>query len=358
MEQSERIPRIIAFYLPQFHPIPENDAWWGKGFTEWTNVGKAKPLFRGHYQPHIPSELGYYDLRVPETREHQAQLAKNAGIEGFCYWHYWFGKGRQLLEVLNSGTPDFPFCLAWANHSWYAKTWDKMGGDRLLISQEYDDVNEHFQYVLKAFKDSRYIKVDGKPLFLVFDPNSLPKNYIEIWNRCSIENGLDGICFVARIKSYQDIVHLKEKGFSYFTMERIAAISHSQTKLKMRIQQLSNLLRGYPANCYSYAKAMKYFIDVDQDSNEVNFPMIIPQWDHSPRSGKRGFILRNSTPHLFKKHLHEVFKVISSKNNKIVFLKSWNEWAEGNYIEPDIKWGNQYLNTLKETIEEYKNSNC
>ena len=171
--------RIIAYYLPQFHPIPENDEVWGKGFTEWTNVAKAKPLFRGHYQPRIPADLGFYDLRLPEVREQQAELARDAGVEGFCYWHYWFGNGKMLLErpfeeVLKSGKPDFPFCLCWANHSWTTKTWKKGHGSssRTMIAEqlypgEEDDI-AHFNYCLPAFKDPRYITVEGKPLFGVF----------------------------------------------------------------------------------------------------------------------------------------------------------------------------------------------
>lgn len=162
--------RFIAFYLPQYHIIPENNEWWGPGFTEWTSVARAKPLFRGHKQPHIPADLGFYDLRVPETREAQAQLAKEAGVEGFCYWHYWFGNGKRLLErpfteVVSSGKPDFPFCLAWANHSWYKKQWDlkAKGKDILLIEQKYPgvkDYEDHFYALLEAFKDKRYIKVN------------------------------------------------------------------------------------------------------------------------------------------------------------------------------------------------------
>ena len=166
--------RILAFYLPQYHPIPENDKWYGKGFTEWTNVGKAKPLFRGHYQPQIPADLGYYDLRVPETREAQAELARQYGVEGFCYWHYWFGNGRRLLErpfneVLSSGKPDFPFCLAWANHSWHG-IYNGLKTKEPVIAQTYngiEDYKQHFYTVLSAFKDKRYITVDDKPLFLV-----------------------------------------------------------------------------------------------------------------------------------------------------------------------------------------------
>ena len=172
--------RVIAYYLPQFHPIPENDAAWGPGFTEWTNVAKAKPLFRGHQQPRIPADLGFYDLRLPEVREQQAQMAREAGIEGFCYWHYWFGHGKMLLqrpfeEVLQSGKPDFPFCLAWANHDWTTSTWQSQGGSKMIAKQEYPgekDYIAHFNYCLAAFRDHRYITVDGKPLFAIYDPYS------------------------------------------------------------------------------------------------------------------------------------------------------------------------------------------
>ena len=200
--------RVIAFYLPQFHPIPENDKWWGKGFTEWTNVGKAKPLFKGHYQPRVPADLGYYDLRMPEVREAQAEMARAAGIEGFCYWHYWFGNGKKLLErpfqeVLLSGKPDFPFCLGWANHSWTNKSWEvgtKKVKEATLMEMIYnkEEYIKHFYEVLPAFKDKRYIQVDGKPLFLVFRPLEIPnpREFIELWQAMAQENGLKGIYFV------------------------------------------------------------------------------------------------------------------------------------------------------------------
>ena len=172
--------RVIAFYLPQYHPTLDNDTWWGKGFTEWTNVGKAKPLFRGHYQPKVPADLGYYDLRLPEVREAQAQLAQEAGIGGFCYYHYWFGNGKQELElpfneVLRFGKPNFSFCLCWANEAWHSKFWNKDGSiqKKCLIEQKYDTEEghiKHFKTLLPAFKDNRYICVDGKPLFMIYKP--------------------------------------------------------------------------------------------------------------------------------------------------------------------------------------------
>lgn len=203
--------RVIAYYLPQFHPIPENDKVWGPGFTEWTNVAKARPVFHSHYQPKIPADLGFYDLRLEETRIQQAQLAKEAGIEGFCYWHYWMGNGKQLLqrpfeEVLSSGKPDFPFCLAWANHDWKTNTWKNKGGNKMICEQLYpgdEDYINHFNHLLPAFKDHRYITIDGKPLFLIFDPYHFAEvtHFIELWRKLAKDNGLKGIYFVAMCSS-------------------------------------------------------------------------------------------------------------------------------------------------------------
>ncbi|MCX7012247.1 MAG: glycoside hydrolase family 99-like domain-containing protein, partial [Candidatus Sumerlaeota bacterium] len=196
--------RLIAFYLPQFHPIPENDEWWGKGFTEWTNVAKARPLFPGHYQPRVPADLGFYDLRVPETREAQAAMARAHGIEGFCYWHYWFN-GKRLLEkpfdqMLATGEPEFPFCLAWANEDW-TRTWDGRSSE-ILQKQEYggqSDDTAHFDYLLRAFKDQRYMAVDGKPMFLIYRPADLPDPTatIALWRSLARESGLPGLHLVA-----------------------------------------------------------------------------------------------------------------------------------------------------------------
>jgi lipopolysaccharide biosynthesis protein len=199
-EAGQHLARLIAFYLPQFHPIPENDAWWGPGFTEWTNVAKARPLYKGHKQPRLPADLGFYDLRLPETRERQADMARDAGIEGFCYWHYWFGGGRRILErvfdeVLASGKPNYPFCLAWANHSW-SGVWQGMPKN-VLIEQTYPgpaDFQAHFHAVLPAFRDPRYLTVGGKPIFLVFSALDLPdtKEFTDLWNELALKAGLPG----------------------------------------------------------------------------------------------------------------------------------------------------------------------
>ena len=379
--------RVIALYLPQFHPIPENDKYWGKGFTEWTNVGKAKPLFKGHYQPRVPADLGYYDLRMPEVREAQAGLAREAGIEGFCYWHYWFGNGRMLLErpfqeVLDSGKPEFPFCLGWANHSWKTSTWTNDGKQRneMIAEMQYlgeDDYRKHFNYVLKAFQDKRYITVDGMPLFLIFDPIDLPADFIPYWRKLAKEVGLPGIHFVANIqntngrplkdnngnivakgyfatdeagKYYDYVVNIK--GFdAVASLGTWRAEIMSKNKFGFAAQRaLANRFNIKIPNIYDYRKIMKNYY-VPEDSRENVYPSLLPQWDRSPRSGVNG-IYKNSTPEYFKESILEALKLVKNKKaeHRILFLKSWNEWAEGNYVEPDIKFGHGYLDAIHDSI--------
>lgn len=374
--------RVIAFYLPQFHPIPENDQWWGKGFTEWTNVAKAKPLFRGHYQPRIPADLGFYDLRLPEVREQQAEMAREAGIEGFCYWHYWFGNGKMLLEkpfqeVLHSGKPDFPFCLGWANHSWKTGTWTRDGSNQMIAEQQYlgeKDYHMHFDYVLPAFKDSRYITVDGKPLFVIFDPYSLPMDFIPTWKRLAAENGLPGIHFVGYTfnalghplynaqgeqitRGYFNTDEV-QKYYDYLTQEmhfdavvpigtyRAEILSKNRYWFALQ-RKLSTAWNINIKNLYHYDRVMRHYY-TPEDSAENVYPSLLPQWDRSPRSGMNGIYI-NSTPEKFEKTLQEALTLIENKQSehKILFLKSWNEWAEGNYVEPDLKYGHGYLDVLR-----------
>ena len=357
-------PKIIAFYLPQYYPFKENNEWWGPGFTEWTNVGRAKPLYWGHYQPRVPADLGYYDLRLPEVRVQQAKLAKEAGVYGFCYWHYWFGNGKMLLqrvfdEVIDSGSPDFPICLGWANHSWFAKTWDKYSADKLLIEQQYCDEKDyelHFNYALKAFKDNRYIKLYDKPLFFVYDAISVPKLFLDTWQHLAQKNGFSGICFIGRIINDEDYNRALEKGFSYVTSERMNGIVTRRNIFSRRLFQLKNLMTFHPINYYTYKEAYPYFVNKEIDCLPQFIPSIIPNWDHSPRSQRKGVILHNSTPSLFQKHIRDVFSLIKTKptEEQLVFLKSWNEWGEGNYMEPDLRWGKSYIKILKETINQEK----
>lgn len=377
--------RVIAYYLPQFHPIPENDKYWGKGFTEWTNVAKAKPLFKGHYQPRIPADLGFYDLRLPEVREQQAQMAREAGIEGFCYWHYWFGNGKRLLqrpfnEVLQSGKPDFPFCLAWANHSWKTSTWENGGKDRMIVEQRYlgeEDYTMHFQEVLPAFRDKRYITIEGKPLFAIFDPYNFRdvSNFIKTWQRLAKENGLKGIYFIAICNStstlqrnadgtlkrvtpnlqsservYNDLLNLGFDGINSFGKSRAEMLCMGKY---MRI--VKKLLHQYlpflPTHCINYEKITQHFF-APEDSWQNVYPSIFPQWDRTPRAGNSEGVYVNATPTSFKKHIQDALNVIKNKNveHQILFLRSWNEWGEGNYVEPDLKYGHTFLDAIKETI--------
>lgn len=357
--------RVIALYLPQFHPTKENDEWWGKGFTEWTCISKAKPLFKGHYQPRIPADLGYYDLRVPESREQQAQLAKEAGIEGFCYWHYWFGNGKRLLErpfdeVLESGKPNYPFMLGWANHSWYAKLWDKdEKKDKLLIEQQYpgnDDCKIHFQYVLKAFQDKRYIKDGDKPLFLIFRPFDLPNGYIEEWQSMAKEAGLvSGISFIGWCRFNENPKDLLSHGYDYVFMDRSGVYYQKSFSIFRKIiLHLKSVLLQRPLLCFEYKDFVKKLSNKSEDEKIRYIPSIWPNWDHSPRSGRKALILNNSTPNYFQYHVNTILNNIKKKpiNKRFLLLKSWNEWGEGNYMEPDLKFGRGYINALRECLFE------
>lgn len=358
----KKAARVIAFYLPQYHPIPENDAWWGKGFTEWTNVGKAKPLFKGHYQPRVPADLGYYDLRVAETRKAQADMAREYGVEGFIYWHYWFGNGKRLIErpfneVLASGEPDFPFCLAWANETWKGFA-HGISNRNILIEQLYpgmEDYTAHFHEVLAAFKDKRYIKVDGKPLFMIYKPLEEPevKVFIEVWRRLAMENGLKGIYFVGHcIDSKLSVKEVVENGFDAANSTRLFNYTLNHRSFGKKVYVRLNKIFNGVQSAYPYKKVSKYFVVPEEDKIENVFPSVIPGWDHSARSGKEGLILTNSTPEYFEKHLKEVLDLVVNKEpeHQIVFLKSWNEWAEGNYMEPDLRWGRKYLEMLKKHV--------
>lgn len=357
--------RFIAFYLPQFHPTPENDEWWGPGFTEWHSVAKARPLFRGHKQPHLPADLGFYDLRLSETREAQALLAKAAGVEAFCYWHYWFGNGKRLLErpfneVLASGNPDFPFCLAWANHSWYKKLWDPnaKGKDKLLMEQTYpgvEDYEAHFHAMLPAFKDKRYFRVNGKPLFIIYDTQKFDDigTFVSTWRRLAKENGLNDFYFVGTDfdgRFYEDIMN---KGLDAVYENDSINIHHHLSKLQKGWFYFQREFLHRPT-VFEYKNAIKYMITTRCKENNV-LPMITPNWDHSPRSGGRAIILNHSTPELFKELVLQALDTVKDKpkDEQIIVIKSWNEWGEGNYMEPDAEFGHGYLNALRDAINEY-----
>ena len=355
-------PRLISFYLPQFYPTPENDEWWGKGFTEWTNVGRAKPLFKGHYQPRVPADLGYYDLRIPEVREQQAALAKEAGIEGFCYWHYWFA-GRRLLdtvfkEVVESGKPEYPFCLCWANHSWYAKTWDPKVPDKLLIQQTYpgeQDYIDHFYAMLPAFKDKRYMRVDGKLLFGLFAPLDIPEPnvFFNIWNKLAKENGLNEFYFFGFTFNHLEVNEILKIGYNSAVIDNVRSCDTSSklfnnffTRLKRKLFKIPKLIQ--------YDNYVKYMKDNYYLASNIH-PCINPNFDHSPRSAHRGVILINNTPQKWYNLCRDIFEMVNKRKQEenLVFIKAWNEWGEGNYLEPDLKFGRQYLDETRKAWENF-----
>lgn len=378
--------RIIALYLPQFHPIPENDLWWGPGFTEWINVVRAKPLFRGHRQPRIPADLGFYDLRLPETREQQARLAREAGIEGFCYYHYWFGGGKQLLErpfneVVASGKPDFPFCICWANHTWSNKTWRRtsvLQRDGLMVEQTYpgrEDDTAHFLSLLDAFRDRRYMTVDGKLLFTIYDPLGFPHvgDFIELWQRLAAEHGLPGFYFVGMTPStlsfkitpdgkrqpampnlrssaeiYNHVLSLGFDAVNSFGKRRGEMLYEGKVK---NIAKAVMRRMGLPAGsqCYDYERTVANFF-APEDAWENVFPTILPQWDRSPRVASADGVYVNVTPEKFGRHIRRAMDIVSRKEDehRIIYLKSWNEWGEGNYVEPDEEFGHGLLDALRD----------
>jgi len=355
--------RALGVVLPQFHPIPENDEWWGKGFTEWTSVAKAKPRFKGHYQPHIPADLGFYDLRLEEARIAQAELAKKYGIYGFCYYHYWF-HGKQLLErpvneIVASGKPDFPFCLCWANEPW-GRNWD--GENKAIIQpQEYskDDHLNHIHHLLEIFKDKRYIKIDNKPLFIVYRQAQIPdiKDMINLWNVEAKKNGFEKGLYILSTTAFNFKENPTPLGFdaswdflpyrfsikTSFNFKISRAVKKTFGLLKDRLNLYSNVVDNALQNCQNVKQWKVY-------------PCVYPGWDNSPRRKTDAYILHGSTPELYEKWLAntcEKFEPFSEEEN-FVFLNAMNEWAEGNHLEPDLKWGLKYLEATKRVLERYK----
>ena len=360
------MPKIIAFYLPQYHPIKENNEWWGPGFTEWHNVAKARPLFRNHRQPNLPGELGFYDLRLPETRAAQAKLAREYGVHGFCYWHYWFA-GKRILEgpmaeVLESGEPSLPFCLGWANESWTG-IWHG-APNKVLMDQTYPegDAEEHYALLSKFFKDYRYICKDGKPVFYVYKPKLIPENtfYLDKLRNLAKADGFPDLHIVGtwspnpkgRFESTQEV------GIDAAVITNITgrdSFSKSQWFFSAleKLKHISGIKLG--PKKVSYADAINPMLP---ELKKIPFPAyncVVSNWDNTPRSGRRGVVFTGSTPALFGKALNIAFNNIrgvadAGSDDNFLFLKSWNEWAEGNYVEPDQVQGRAYLEEIKKAM--------
>lgn len=348
--------KVIAFYLPQFHQIPENDKWWGKGYTEWTNTKKGKPLFPGHYQPREPFKNNYYDLTDPTARKWQANIAKQYGIYGFCYYHYWF-KGKRLLEkpfneVLKTGEPDFPFCLSWANHDWVKI---RPSGHTVIMPQEYGDKEEwekHFNYLLKAFQDDRYIRVDDKPLFVIYAPEKIPRceEMLTYWNALSKRNGLKGIYFVqSLLYDFGFPNKVKVKGFNAkVEVEPMYTIKRRDSKGNYK------KIKGFgkEVEVVDYDKVWSSILNRASSRRENIIPGAFMDWDNSARRKYNRTIFKGANPKKFSRYLTELInRAKINYKSDFLFINAWNEWSEGTYLEPDKKYGFQYLEAVKKALE-------
>lgn len=339
--------RLIAFYLPQYHPIPENDAWWGKGFTEWTNVTRARPFFPGHYQPHLPADLGFCDLRVPETRMAQAQLARSHGIYGFCYYHYWFS-GRRLLErpldeVLHGGEPRFPFCICWANESW-SRRWD--GSDRdILIAQVHDAETDSafIRDLLPYLADPRYIRVEGRALLLVYRIDLLPepRRTAEVWRKAAVEAGI-GDLYLVQVESFSITGDPGLNGFD----AAVEFPGHHLPKSVMTALEDPGEFRGKVFDYVTYARYM-----ANRPAPPwVRFRAVMPSWDNTPRRGERAGLFIGSSPARYGAWLRRALartRLERAGDERLVFINAWNEWGEGCHLEPDQKYGRGFLEATR-----------
>ena len=369
--------RTIAFNLPQYHPIPENDIWWGKGFTEWTNAVKTRPQFPGHYQPHLPADLGYYDLRLPEARQAQAALAHEYGIHGFCYYHYWFN-GRRVLErpvneILASGKPDFPFCLCWANENW-TRRWDGQEQE-ILLKQDYgdeDDLN-HIRWLAGAFRDRRYIRVNDRPLLLVWRLSNLPNpaRTLELWRSEADRIGV-GELFICNVESFPSEHGLARRIGLDAAVE--FAPDWTVTPPRQEVDFLGRLFSGRrrvlnmcrrlglrkPSadkhNVYGYPDLMKNML-AKTEVDYLRFPCVTPSWDNSARRKIGATIYQGSQPEVYGEWLYEAVRKARklSPANPLVFVNAWNEWAEGNHLEPCEKWGRAYLEATRQALVRARN---
>jgi lipopolysaccharide biosynthesis protein len=340
---NSKRPRLLAFFLTQFHPIPENDVWWGKGFTEWTNVTKAKPLFDGHHQPHLPTDFGFYDLRVRETRRDQIRLAKQYGIDGFCYHYYWFS-GTRLLnqpldDMLADPESDMPFCLCWANENW-TRRWDAAEHE-ILIAQRYlpdDDIN-FIKGLIPFFSDSRYIRVDGKPILIVYRPQHLPdpNKTVAIWREHCRKVGIGEIHLCAALTHGN--LDYGQFGFD------------SGVEFPPHNLQCPNLARNiafhapFSGYVFEYSEIARDCLDRRYVQANV-FRGVFPAWDNSPRTGGRGVIVLGSSPENYEHWLGQAIHKTEQDfpdQDRLVFINAWNEWAEGCHLEPDRRWQRGYL---------------
>jgi lipopolysaccharide biosynthesis protein len=363
--------KTIAFYLPQYHPIKENNEWWGEGFTEWTNVAQARPRFKGHHQPQIPADLGFYDLRLAEARAAQAKLAGQYGIHGFCYYHYWFN-GHMLLErpfseVLSSGEPDFPFCLCWANENW-TRAWDGLER-QVLIKQDYTpaDADQHIKWFIEVFKDERYIKVDGSPVLLIYRLDHIPdvEEMICSWRKSARQAGFPDLHLCAVKNGFvdledEDILRLgfdaivdfqpdrrdfpAPDGIKSFAYRLARALLPDGIYQRIKLSASAN-------NVVSYKGMVKQVVNKVWPAGYRKYPCVFPSWDNSARR-KSATIIQNDDPSMYGKWLRKAVEDVQAypESERFVFINAWNEWAEGCHLEPDRKFGHAFLSETRNAL--------
>ena len=344
--------RFIAFYLPQFHPIPENDEWWGKGFTEWTNVTKASPLYAGHYQPHLPTELGFYDLRIPEVRHEQISLARAHGIDAFCFHYYWFG-GRRLLErpvfdFLADAKAEIDFCLCWANENW-TRAWDASEKE-VLMEQVYTKENdlEFIKSIEPFFRDRRYLRVGTMPMLIVYRPQHMPDAHATtlVWRQYCRDVGIGEIHLVAAL------THTNEEFRSFGFDAGLEFPPHNilidpQGTVRNYAAELN--ASGAPATIMDYHEVAKYILSKDY-SEKCVYRGVVPSWDNTARRPAGAHVLKDATPELYEHWLEKASNLTISEREpqqRLVFINAWNEWAEGCHLEPDRKYGREFLEATK-----------
>lgn len=364
--------KTIAFYLPQFHEIPENNEWWGKGFTEWVNMKKAKPLFEGHYQPRIPLNNNYYDLSDVEVMRWQISIAKKYGIYGFCFYHYWFD-GHMLLQkpienFLNDSSLDMPFCICWANEHW-TNAWVSKE-NKVLIEQKYGTEKqweEHFIYLLPYLKDERYIKEDGKPILIIYRPEIIDclNDMLDYWQNLATENGLPGLKFAYQHPSYYVYPSKDESRFDYYieyqpTFARVVNSGKKFSflrKIKRKLSVFAETKLGIDIRhitdkqltVFDYDDTWKRILDIKPSSNAL--PGAFVDWDNTPRRNKTGSLYKGVSPEKFEKYMtKQIYNARHNYKKDYIFLFAWNEWAEGGYMEPDEKRGFAMLEALKNAL--------
>jgi O-antigen biosynthesis protein len=358
-KREEDDPKLISFYLPQFHTVKENDEWWGKGFTEWSNVTRAVPQIKGQYQPHLPDELGFYDLSNTDTFYKQIDLAKKYGIYGFCFHYYWFS-GKRLLEkpifnYLNDKNLDFPFMLCWANEPW-TRAWD--GSEReVLMPQNFgeEDYVKFIEDIMPFFKDERYIKINNSPMLIVYRPQYFPKEAmnaaIEIWRDYVKQNGFNDL-YLINAESHDFDSDNKYENFDASVQFFSYKMAKNWRKDKNAVA-LNPEFTGLVFDYESFAKEKTYL----QDFDYTLYRTVLPSWDNTARTMSNAMIFNNSSPELYKEWLENTVKYTKqkhSKDNQFVFLHSWNEWAEGAHLEPDRKYGFAYLEATLDVLEKQK----